>query len=94
LFCLYVLIDSRIPPQPIDLKFVNWLGNNEVPFVIIFTKTDKLAQVEWHRNVDEFKNALGEIWDELPVMIYSSSVRKTGRDEILLSIHEALNSVS
>ncbi|HEY4785709.1 MAG TPA: ribosome biogenesis GTP-binding protein YihA/YsxC, partial [Bacteroidales bacterium] len=60
LFCLYLLVDSRIPPQPIDLRFINWLGSNEVPFVIVFTKIDKLSQSEWHKNVDEFKNVLGE----------------------------------
>jgi len=93
LFCLYVLIDARLSPQPIDLRFINWLGNNEVPLVIVFTKTDKLSQVEWHKNVEEFKVALSEIWDELPVMIFTSSVKKTGRDDLLLSIHEALKNI-
>jgi len=92
LFCLYLLVDSRIPPQPIDLRFINWLGSNEVPFVIVFTKIDKLSQSEWHKNVDEFKNVLGEEWDELPPLIFSSSVKKNGRDEILKSIHQALES--
>ncbi|MDP4208981.1 MAG: ribosome biogenesis GTP-binding protein YihA/YsxC [Bacteroidota bacterium] len=92
LYCLYVLIDSRIPPQAIDLKFVNWLGENQVPFVVVFTKTDKLAQAEWHRNVDLFKDKLAEVWDELPPMIFSSSVKKTGRDDILTSIGQAMES--
>ena len=94
LYCLYVLIDSRIPPQPIDIRFVTWLGKNEIPFIIIFTKTDKIAQKEWQQNVDEFKNALKENWDALPQMIYSSAVKKIGRDEILSSIHEALNNTA
>jgi len=93
LFCLFVLIDSRISPQQIDLKFVNWLGKHEVAFKIIYTKTDKIASVDWNRNVEEFKNSLSENWDELPTMIYSSAVKKTGRDEILVSIHQALNNI-
>jgi GTP-binding protein len=90
LYCLYVLIDSRLSPQANDLRFVNWLGENEIPFKIVFTKIDKLSQIEWRRNVDEFKNSLQENWDELPEMIYSSAVKKTGRDEILQSIGQAL----
>ena len=90
LYCLYVLIDSRIPPQAIDLRFINWLGNSEVPFVVVFTKTDKLSQAEWHKNVEEFKKELKENWEELPVLISSSAVKKDGREEILQSIHKAL----
>lgn len=90
LYCLFVLVDSRLSPQPVDLKFINWLGENEVPFKIVFTKTDKLAQSEWHRNVDEFKSTLIAEWEELPEMIFSSAVKKAGRDEILQSIWEAL----
>lgn len=90
LFCLYVLIDSRIPPQPVDVKFVNWLGTSEVSFVIVFTKIDKVSQAEWTRNVDGFKAILSETWDELPAMIFSSAVKKQGRDEILASISVAL----
>ncbi len=90
LYCLFVLIDSRIPPQAIDLRFINWLGKNEVPFIIVFTKTDKLSQVEWHKNVEEFKNNLQENWDELPTIVSSSAVKKTGREEILLSILASL----
>lgn len=90
LYCIYVLIDSRISPQPVDLRFINWLGENEVPFALIFTKTDKVSQVEWHKNVDKFKEVLNETWDELPLMFYSSSVKKTGRDEILGHISKTL----
>jgi GTP-binding protein len=90
LYCLFVLIDSRIPPQAIDLRFINWLGKNEVPFIIVFTKTDKLSQVEWHKNVEEFKSNLKENWDELPTIISSSAVKKTGREEILQSIFTSL----
>jgi GTP-binding protein len=88
--CLYTLIDSRIPPQEIDIRFVNWLGEHEVPFVIAFTKVDKISQGEMHRNVEEFKKVLAESWDKLPPMIFSSAEKKTGRDEILSSINVAL----
>jgi GTP-binding protein len=90
LFCIYVLIDSRLEPQPVDIRFINWLGENEVAFSIIFTKTDKVSQNEWHRNVDKFKEALLETWEDLPPMMFSSAVKKTGREEILEHIVKAL----
>lgn len=90
LYCLYVLIDSRLLPQAIDLKFIHWMGEHEVPFKIIFTKTDKLSQTEWQRNVDEFKNSLLETWEELPEMIFSSATKRDGREDILQSIWQAL----
>jgi GTP-binding protein len=90
LYCLFVLIDSRIQPQAVDLRFINWLGEGEVPFVIVFTKTDKVSQTEWNQNVEEFKKSLSESWDQLPSIIYSSAVNKLGRNEILGSISEAL----
>ena len=90
LYCLFVLIDSRIPPQPVDIRFVNWLGEGEVPFMIVFTKTDKVSQTEWNQNVEDFKKSLSESWDQLPSIIYSSAVKKLGRDEILGSISEAI----
>lgn len=91
LYCVYVLIDSRLSPQPVDLKFINWLGENEISFQIIFTKTDKLSQVECQRNVEEFKKCLSETWEELPTMIFSSAEKKVGRNEILQSIYSALD---
>lgn len=90
LYCLYVLIDARIPPQETDLRFINWLGQNEIPFSIIFTKTDKIAQNEWHKNVNIFTDALSKTWDELPSMMYTSAVKKTGREELLNNIYNIL----
>jgi GTP-binding protein len=90
LYCLYVLIDSRLTPQAIDLKFVSWLGEKSIPFNIIFTKVDKVTQGELHRNVEGFKKAMSEEWDELPRMFFSSAEKKTGRDEILASVYEAM----
>ncbi len=90
LYCLFVLIDCRVPPQDVDIKFINWLGEGEAPFVIVFTKTDKISQTELTKNVDDFKSKLSESWDELPQVIYSSAVKKLGRNEILGSIYGAM----
>jgi GTP-binding protein len=91
LYCVYVLIDSRIPPQAVDLKFVSWLGDNNIPFVIIFTKTDKIAKRDWQKNVGEFKKVLSEDWDQLPQIITSSSVKRVGREEVFGSIQLAMD---
>lgn len=90
LYCLFILIDSRLSPQPIDLRFINWLGEHEMPFKIIFTKTDKIAPAQWQRNVEDFKHELSQNWEELPELFYSSATQKTGRDEIIQSITQAL----
>lgn len=79
----FVLIDSRIPPQHIDLEFLSFLGQNGVPLSIVFTKIDKQNQRETMRNISTFKNALAEQWEELPVMFSTSSVTGFGRDHIL-----------
>jgi len=83
LVSFFVLVDSRIPPRPIDLDFVRWLGENRVPFVIVFTKTDKVNQRvrSLHRKLLE--EALSEQWAELPLILESSAVKGTGREEIL-----------
>ena len=87
---VFVLIDSRIPPQRIDLEFINFLGTNGVPLAIVFTKTDKEKQREVMANVKAMKLALSEIWDELPTMFLTSSLTGYGRDSLLDSI-ESIN---
>ena len=79
----FVLVDSRIKPQKIDLDFISKLGENQVPFAIIFTKTDKLGKVQLAANIEVYKNTLLEEWEELPPMIVSSSETSLGKDEIL-----------
>ena len=79
----FVLIDSRIPPQRIDLEFIAFLGRNGVPLSIVFTKIDKQKQRETAANVSAFKKALSEEWEELPTMILTSSVSGYGRDNLL-----------
>lgn len=80
---VFVLVDSRIPPQKIDLEFISFLGQNGVPLSIIFTKIDKEKQREIMANVTAFKKALAEEWEELPQMFLTSSVTGYGRDNVL-----------
>lgn len=87
---LFVLVDSRLEPQKIDLRFIELLGQNGIPFGIIFTKADKLSQAQLNRNVKAYKQTLSEEWEELPPMFISSSEKGTGREEILSFIEEAL----
>ncbi|MCQ2058781.1 MAG: ribosome biogenesis GTP-binding protein YihA/YsxC [Bacteroidaceae bacterium] len=83
LTCLFVLIDSRLEPQRIDLEFIEWLGENQVPFAIIFTKADKLSHGALTVNVQKFLDTLKEEWEELPPYFITSSLIGQGRDEIL-----------
>jgi GTP-binding protein len=83
LTCLFLLIDSRLEPQKIDLEFMEWLGENGVPFSIIFTKLDKLSHVRAMENIRAYKEKLEEQWEELPPIFLTSSEKRTGRDEVL-----------
>lgn len=85
---VFVLIDSRIEPQRIDIDFINNLGENGVPFAIIFTKTDKVSGGKAMSNMQKMKNALSETWEELPVMMPSSAVSGYGKEKILDFIEE------
>lgn len=87
---LFVLIDCRLEPQPIDLEFMEWLGENEVPFAIVFTKADKLGKVRLRENVEAYKAKLLETWIELPPIFVTSAENKTGEDELLAYI-ESIN---
>lgn len=83
LTCLFVLIDSRLSPQKVDLDFIRFLGENGVPFAIVFTKADKPKPSELGRNVRGFLDALSEEWEELPPHFVTSSEKKLGRNELL-----------
>lgn len=87
---LFVLVDSRLEPQRIDLNFINLLGENGIPFGIIFTKADKLSQAQLNRNVKAYQATLAEQWEELPPMLISSSEKGRGREEILAFIEDCL----
>jgi GTP-binding protein len=88
LMCTFVLIDSRIKPQKIDIEFMEYCGEKKIPFVIIFTKMDKLNQREKVENIEKYKETMAEQWASFPPMFLSSSEKGTGRDEILDFIEE------
>lgn len=85
---LFVLIDSRHEPQKIDLEFIEWLGENGVPFAIIFTKADKLTKSALSANIETYKRRLLEEWEELPPVFVTSSESRLGRDEVLQYIND------
>lgn len=84
--CVFVLIDSRISPQKSDLEFINWLGEMHISFVLVFTKTDNRKYKP--QNIDVFKKALLETWDDVPRIFITSSVKRSGKDDILQFIDE------
>ena len=84
----FVLIDSRIKTQKIDLEFMLWLGKNDVPFSIIFTKSDKLKQRELAKNIKAYEEELFNYWEEIPTYFITSSERKTGKDKVLSYVDE------
>ncbi len=86
--CLFVLLDSRHEAMPIDLEFMAWLGENGVPFAIVFTKADKLGVNRLQANVDAYKERLLEAWEELPPVFITSSTKRKGREELLQYIKE------
>ena len=88
LMCVFVLIDSRIPPQKIDLEFMDWLGSHQIPFVIVFTKADKLKKSELDNPKSELEKAMLTSWESLPQLFYSSGRDSTGKEELLSFIEE------
>ena len=92
LVCSFVLVDSNIPPQPIDVEFCNWLGGNGVPFALVFTKTDR-KKARGLEQVEAFKSALLDYWEELPPVFLTSAVDGRGREEVLEFIDEGLKAV-
>lgn len=88
LVAAFVLVDIRHEPQPIDVDFMFWLGTNQIPFSIIFTKADKLKPAAIDRNVEDYKNKLLETWEEMPPYFVTSSSSGVGKDEVLKYIDE------
>lgn len=89
--CALVLIDASVPPQKKDVEFVNWLGENKVPFVLVLTKADKLKNQKSKQNPDLIKAELLKHWNELPATFLTSSVTGAGREELLDFIEEVNN---
>ena len=94
LTCLFVLIDIRHEPQKKDLDFLEFLGENEVPFAIVFTKADKLSRAKYMLNVHTYINTLKEQWEELPPYFITSSLSRIGQDELLAYIDGINNSLN
>jgi GTP-binding protein len=94
LVCLFVLLDSRHRPQKSDLMFMEFLGNNQVPFARVFTKTDKLSPVDLEKSISGYNLEMLKIWESLPPSFAASVVKTTGREEILSFIEETINNFS
>lgn len=88
LTCLFVLVDSRIEPQQIDVDFINHAGEHNIPIAIVFTKADRLNSLAVKGNIEKMKSTLAQTWEELPPIFVTSSARKTGKEELLAYIAE------
>lgn len=93
LYCIMVLIDVRLPLQKIDLDFFNWLGQKELPFYILFTKSDKLGKEKLSTAIENYETELLKHWEESPPMFLSSATNKLGRENILTAIDEIVGEV-
>ncbi len=94
LMCLFVLIDSRLEPQKIDYDFIEWLGEKGIPFVMVFTKTDKQSRNKFQSMKVKHIRTLKERWEELPTLFESSAVDGRGREEILSFIENVIRQFS
>ncbi|GGH35502.1 GTP-binding protein [Mangrovimonas yunxiaonensis] len=83
LVCGFVLVDIRHDPQPIDLEFMQWLGENLIPFSIVFTKADKLKPKAIENHIESYKTILLEFWEDMPNYFVTSSTKNMGKDELL-----------
>jgi GTP-binding protein len=91
LVCLFLLIDIRLKMQEADREFLHFLGSNRVPFVLVFTKTDKVSASRRERNLEQYKNTLLEHWEILPEIFMTSAHARTGRNEILEFIRRSMD---
>ena len=88
LVCLFLLLDSRLNMQRADQEFLRYLGKNQVPFVLVFTKIDKVSKNQLSRNIEQYKTAMLENWESLPDIFLTSALKKTGREEVLKFIEK------
>ena len=94
LACLFVLLDSRHEPQKSDLAFMEFLGINQVPFARVFTKTDKISANDLVKTINNHNNEMLKVWETLPPSFRSSSVKRSGREDILAFIEETIKNCS
>ena len=88
LVCTFILIDSRHEPQKNDLEFMAWMGQKQLPFVIVFTKSDKLSRIKLEDSMEAYTTKLSLTWEELPLSFITSAVTALGKDELLAYISE------
>jgi len=93
LICTFVLVDSRHEPQKIDMLFMEWLGQNQIPFVIIFTKMDKLSSSQLNKNITKYKTEMLKTWEDIPQTFRSSAESGLGKSDILKFIEHTNTSV-
>lgn len=93
LICTFVLVDSRHEPQKIDMLFMEWLGQNQIPFVIVFTKMDKLSSSQLNKNITKYKTEMLKTWEDIPQTFRSSAESGLGKSEILKFIEQTNISV-
>ena len=89
LMSVFLLVDSRHSPQKSDLEFIEWMGENQIPFSIVFTKTDKLSKQAMSQNIAHYKSILMETWEDLPPSFITSSVNRMGVEELLSFVEES-----
>lgn len=94
LICIFILLDCRHEPQNIDLDFIKWIGINKIPFVLCFTKADKISTPMLDERIKNYKKILLESWQTLPDIFITSSVKKTGREEIIKFILDTNSTVN
>lgn len=94
LYCLFILIDCRLEPQKIDLDFIQWAGQKEIPLALVFTKADKLTRNALNRNMSIYRSTLQKSWDELPPLLVTSSASGAGKEDLLAFMATALNAES
>ncbi len=93
LACLFVLIDVRHDPLKVDLEFIQWVGENQIPFCLIFTKCDKLSQSQLDTKIQNYKNKLLESWEELPPYFLTSADKKMGANELLAFMDKVIKEI-
>lgn len=94
LICTFILVDSRLEPQKNDIEFINWMGLQNLPLAIVFTKSDKLSALKTNANVENFKKELLKYWDDLPALFITSSEKGQGKESILNYISENMGHFS
>lgn len=90
LSCLFILLDARLEPQKIDLEFIQWSGEKEIPVCLVFTKADKLTKNQLQRNLGIYRKTLQKSWEELPPIVVTSATTAAGKEELLTFIENAL----